>query len=961
MQLEALNEKGKIRGHSNCYKTEDYVKEASKLLETQGIKDPLKSEILNIISRRRAYYEGPGSYISPTPYGRFFEKDGQIVEVDLIEKMRGHCSIFQDELRAPKMSASAEIFNILNDINNLTVQGRKVTQQEKEKLFEHLSEKNSLTLKSIAKILEIPEQEITGYRIDKNEKPVFTELKGYKKIKKLFKKDGRILSLQDYEMIDFIVEIVTKKKGIGERTEALSTSPFSLSNSLIENLANINDISGYHSLSFKALRLLNEELFKTSKNQMQLIHELELFENNRISQKGKKNIAPNSEAILSPVAKRAQNEAIKVVNLLRKKYGEFDSIVIETTRDKNSEEKKKRINDSQKRFENEKKQIDQLLKDRGFDPDKVKGKVRTKIRLYQQQECKSAYTLQPLDLDRIIKDDKYTEIDHIIPISISLDDSLNNKVLALHSENHVKGNLTPFMAFHLGKFNGMGANYQEFKSAVLNNKNIPYLKRLNLLNEEDITKFTVIEKFINRNLVDTSYATRTIMNTLQDYFKDNEIKTNIFTVKGKTTDWFRRRIHLEKDRDEDYFHHAIDALIVASVSKQPLLRKYLIKYDFEDLYNEITGEIKRIPEDSDFLDEGFIQYILNLKTIYEESNHYYKGVTDKSEMTFQPIKISHKINTKPNRQIADETIYSAKIKNGEEILIERIKDIYDPKEKAAKRLVEDILNHDTEKYLMQQKDPKTFEEIERVVQNHYETFKDDGETYKKDTKNGKTKIILKGVNPLSKYKEEFGPVYKYSKSGHGPAIISMKYESEKLGNHWDISSHYDVKNKKVILKQISPYRTDFYQCQDGKFRFVTVRYTNVAYEKNKSKFVIDKEWYALEKKKKRIDDDAKFLFSLHRDELIGIAKDEGKAFIYDESTENKGEKRYHDGVHQEILKFTATNNDLANKIEVKPIFTYCKKQLKVSIIGVKSLAKYSTDVLGNLYRVTENELKLEFE
>ena len=81
----------------------------------------------------------------------------------------------------------------------------------------------------------------------------------------------------------------------------------------------INDITGYHSLSFKALRLLNEELYKTSKNQMQLIHELELIENNRVSQKGKKNIIPNSEAILSPVAKRAQNEAIKVVNVTSQK------------------------------------------------------------------------------------------------------------------------------------------------------------------------------------------------------------------------------------------------------------------------------------------------------------------------------------------------------------------------------------------------------------------------------------------------------------------------------------------------------------------------------------------------------------------------------------------------------------------------------------------------------------------
>ena len=89
---------------------------------------------------------------------------------------------------------------------------------------------------------------------------------------------------------------------------------------------------------------------------------------------------------------------------------------------------------------------------RGYDPTKINGKTRMKIRLYEQQEGKSAYTLEPLDLNRVIKDPKYTEIDHIIPISISLDDSQNNKVLALHSENQVKGNLTPFMAYAANKF-----------------------------------------------------------------------------------------------------------------------------------------------------------------------------------------------------------------------------------------------------------------------------------------------------------------------------------------------------------------------------------------------------------------------------------------------------------------------------------------------------------------------------
>lgn len=48
-------------------------------------------------------------------------------------------------------------------------------------------------------------------------------------------------------------------------------------------------------------------------------------------------------------------------------------------------------------------------------------------------------------------------------------------------------------------------------------------------------------------------------------------------------------------------------------------------------------------------------------------------------MHFNPIKISHKVDTKPNRQIADETIYSTRNVDGTDYLIEKIPNIYDPK------------------------------------------------------------------------------------------------------------------------------------------------------------------------------------------------------------------------------------------------------------------------------------------
>ena len=64
--------------------------------------------------------------------------------------------------------------------------------------------------------------------------------------------------------------------------------------------------------------------------------------------------------------------------------------------------------------------------------------------------------------------------------------------------------------------------------------------------------------------------------------------------------------------------------------------------------------------------------------------------------------------------------------------------------------------------------------------------------------------------------------------------------------------------------------------------------------------------------------------------------------------------------NQNCLK-PATNNDETNRIEVKPTYTYCKKQLMVAVASFTSLRKFTTDVLGNLYEVKQNVLKMEFE
>ena len=141
-------------------------------------------------------------------------------------------------------------------------------------------------------------------------------------------------------------------------------------------------------------------------------------------------------------------------------------------------------------------------------------------------------------------------------------------------------------------------------------------------------------------------------------------------------------------------------------------------------------------------------------------------------------------------------------------------------------------------------------------------------------------------------------------------IVTMKFESEVLGNHLDISSNYHTNNKKVILKQIKTYRTDFYKCADGKFRFVTIYFKDVSFNRTKGTYVIDRKWYDGEKEKKRIKIQIQNSYiSMHRDELLGVVKEQGQPYFYDVYDEVADKKRLHDGVNPEILLFALTGDD----------------------------------------------------
>lgn len=907
LQLQRLNNTGTVRGMKNVFHTDDYVKEAKKLLKTQEIPNKFIEDIITIITRRRHFSEGPGSYTSPTPYGTYrFDENNNIIKVNLIDIMRGKCSVYPIEPRAPKYSFTAELFDFLNDLNNLKLPNKnKITHNQKMELVSIIRNEGYLKpkvnpVKGLLKYLRLKEDDVSGFRVSKSDKQLLSTFDGYQKVLKVFVLNGHKEMLTT-ELMDEISEVLTKTKLVDERKdELIKIIKVDL---IVDALSVLGGFIRYHSLSNKAMKIINKVMLEKSENQMEVIQNLKLRKNNDNQQK---TLEFSEEVAISPSAQRAQNQTLLVVRELQKEFGYFERIVIETTRARNSKEQKDRINKIQKKREQENIALKEELLGDNQDK-KLKGKQILKLKLYKEQGGKCIYTGNTLNLGLIVNQKDNYEIDHILPYSISLDNSYNNKVLVERNANQIKGNNTPFHYFSTGMAYGNNKTFEQFKEFVISiYKGKRYaFKRDNLLYIEDISKHDNQRGFINRNLVDTSYAVKRVLNTLQNYYETNNIPTRVETIRGKVTSLYRniggseymRKYQfetvnpLEKDRNQ-YRHHAFDALIVARLSQQNLVR-HMFDLSESETIDETTGEIAyTLP----MRDSELKLFISNLGLIKDDA-----------------IRFSWKIDSKPNRRFSDETIYSTRIIDNEEKVVKKIKDIYALSSSDIKKKIIDK----KEQLLVYKYNIQTY----NILEMAYNQFKQ--EKY-----------------PYQEYMNQFGKLKKYSKKGNGPEITQLKYVDAKLGNHISITHKYNSKNK-VVLLQLSTYRMDVYLDKDNVFKFVTLRYNNLRPEKKGYK--VNVTLYDNLLKSKRISEEAEFKFSLFRNDIIRLK-------YKNPASENNG-----------VFKFISVNNDNKNIIEYRHIaYRSLKKAQFTAGISTNLMIfeKFNVSPTGKYKKVEKEELKL---
>ena len=247
--------------------------------------------------------------------------------------------------------------------------------------------------------------------------------------------------------------------------------------------------------------------------------------------------------VRNPIAKKVLGALRKLVNQIIATYGKPDQIVIELAREMNMSEKQKKeieiINNRNEQINNE---VKRLL------AEKELPLTKTNIQKWiLWEECRHTcpYTGSKIGFEDLFIDARF-QIEHIIPRSISLDDSMANKTLCKAETNREKGNKTPY------QFLGNDANkWKEVESRIWQmvkkkddsqeqahkkgdqqNKpiiptSLPYHKAKRFLSE----KPPQAEDFISRQLNDTRYIAKEAKKYLAQICKAD----NIIVAQGGAT------------------------------------------------------------------------------------------------------------------------------------------------------------------------------------------------------------------------------------------------------------------------------------------------------------------------------------------------------------------------------------------------------------------------------------------
>ena len=172
-----------------------------------------------------------------------------------------------------------------------------------------------------------------------------------------------------------------------------------------------------------------------------------------------------------------------------------------------------------------------------------------------------------------------TEVDHILPFSRTLDNSVSNLVVCMAAANRAKGNRSPHEAF------GHSRPGYDYDDILANVADFPANKRWRF-QPDAMERFEKEDAFLDRQLNETQYLSRTARTYLAHLYNERaEGNQRVRAIPGRMTALLRRgwglngmlsesgEDQIERKQRDDHRHHAIDAFIVANTT-QGLLHRF---------------------------------------------------------------------------------------------------------------------------------------------------------------------------------------------------------------------------------------------------------------------------------------------------------------------------------------------------------------------------------------------------
>lgn len=514
----------------------------------------------------------------------------------------GRCTLLPDEERAPLALPSTQRFRIYQELSNLRILGQGLQEQaltlaQRNALVEALETGDKTFDSAIPKLLKLAGTVKFNLADAKR-----NDLKGNATSVRLSKKDLLGMAWAGFSLTkqDAIVLQLVKEENEAALIRWLQDET-GVDEARAAKIANVTLPQGYGSLSLAALgRILpafaaevitydkavltagfdhhsNISAAATGEILPALPYYGEYLQRHVGFGTGVVTDAPEKRygKIANPTVHIGLNQTRVVVNALIKRYGHPSEVIVEVARElKQSQDQRKETHEQQAKNQ---KRNERLRGDAAIvlqtSLDKVRRSDIEKLILWEElsfdiADRRCPYSGTQMSAAMVLS--AKVEVEHILPFSETLDDSLNNKTVALREANRIKGNRTPFQAREA--FEQAGWSYD----GILNRaERMPKNKRYRF-GMDGIEKWLRDDKtFLARALNDTRHLSR----VAREYMA-LVCPQNTRVIPGQMTAMLRGKFGLndvlgldgEKNRN-DHRHHAVDACVIA-VTDQGMLQRF---------------------------------------------------------------------------------------------------------------------------------------------------------------------------------------------------------------------------------------------------------------------------------------------------------------------------------------------------------------------------------------------------